>query len=67
MLKMPNIPSNIPSNTPSNTPWEIIIKIIIWILTIILGGLSESEAIKQAASKFNMSESAVWEIWKNRK
>ena len=43
----------------SNIPLKQIIEIIMWILEIIRKRLPESEAIKQAAAKFNMSESAV--------
>ena len=44
-----------------------ILKIIKEILELILSGLPERLAVDRTAAKFNMSESAVWEIWKNRK
>ena len=46
---------------------ELVAKIIRLIIEMIGKGMSEAEAVTKAALKFDLSESDVWKIWKNRK
>ena len=41
-----------------------VLKVVKFILDLLLSGNSVSSAISQAATKFNLSESEVEEIWK---
>lgn len=38
---------------------SLVIRIIIYVLALILEGVSENEAIKDASSKFNISEDTI--------